>query len=295
VGTDTIALYNWGEPFLNPYVADILGILKRYGLKAAFSSNFIRRPRVSVDNLSVIKSIKFSVCGLSERNRKYIYGAGAVKALGNFTDLCEEWKKYQVPIVLSWQRYRFNEDEFWGAYKLAKRLKVYFNPYISYYNDLLDMLGYASGDFREDRLSSQMYDVSKRDILTEYLDLALRRAKKDSQTQCCSQWDYLAVDEYGQLLPCCGLTNRSPGHVLGKILDMSAKDMWTAKESFPLCGECVSHGLPYFADYLHAVEWPMFKPVGVYDRIWYLLHAPNGFVPQVKKSIRGLCTRLIGV
>jgi MoaA/NifB/PqqE/SkfB family radical SAM enzyme len=61
-----IALYNWGEPFLNPYFNEILGVLKENNLFAEISSNFGYVPDISLDLLGVIKEITVSLSGFSQ-------------------------------------------------------------------------------------------------------------------------------------------------------------------------------------------------------------------------------------
>ena len=80
----SISLYNWGEPFLNPELNDILNILGKNSLNASLSSNFIKKVDIKPENYKYISSVVFSLCSLEKENYKRIYGANIANVLVNF-------------------------------------------------------------------------------------------------------------------------------------------------------------------------------------------------------------------
>lgn len=140
--TPTIGLFNWGEPFLNPEINDILKILKKKKLYAGVSSNFIVKPEIDKDNLPVISKVTFSLSGFSQDSYGKIHGASLNKVLDNFEDFYDKIRDYapNTNLRIAWHRYTFNERELWEAYKYFDRPGIRFHPVIAYLNDLHEML-----------------------------------------------------------------------------------------------------------------------------------------------------------
>ena len=63
---DRVYLYNWGEPFLSPFMNEYLEILREHGLYAVISSNFQKVQPIREENFSVINEVLFSLSGMTE-------------------------------------------------------------------------------------------------------------------------------------------------------------------------------------------------------------------------------------
>jgi hypothetical protein len=73
-----------------------------------------------------------------------------------------------------------------------------------------------------------------------------------------SAWDFLVIDETGQLLLCCGFSNHDKDYVLGNIFEMSSQEIWDKKLHHPFCKKCVSSGLARYA-YSQGIHTPINK------------------------------------
>lgn len=237
--TYCIDLYNWGEPFLNPEINEVLQILKKKKLYANISSNFIVRPDIDKECLPVIRHLNFSLSGFSQDSYGRIHGASLNRVLNNFDNLYAQIRESspKTSISISWHRYLFNEDEFWGAYRYFNRPGIQFGPRVAYLNDLLELMDFLRGKLSEDRKKR-----AEKDIFLDHIRKGVEYCKEKSKNYRCPAWDSLVIDETGQLLLCCGITTYDSDHVLGNILEMSAEQIWKSKITDPFCNECLSSG-----------------------------------------------------
>lgn len=237
-----VAIYGWGEPFLNPKINDILQILKNRELEAGISSNFIIRPNIDKKLLSTIRSLTFSLSGFSQETYGRIHGASLEKVLNNFESFYSDLRKYSpdTEIKIAWHRYLFNENEFWRAHKYFNRPGIRVSPAIPYFDDGIDMMKFLKGKLSKNRLEKASKEL--------FLNRILKRVdyyKKKSKNYYCPEWDGLAIDEIGQLLTCCAFTRYDSDHVLGNVLEMSAEEILNIRD--PFCSECISSGFAGFA------------------------------------------------
>ena len=255
--TYSIPLYNWGEPFLNTEINDILQILKKKKLYADISSNLIVKPDIDKELLPIISKLTFSLSGFSQDSYGRIHGASLKKVLNNFEDFYVILRQYspKTMIQISWHRYLFNENEFWDAYKYFNRPGIRFLPLIAFINDFFVMM-----DFLKERLSEDRKNQFEKDLFLNHIRKRIAYHKKKSKNYRCPAWDFLVIDEIGQLLLCCGPSRYDSNHVLGNILEMSAEEIWKSKLSNALCNECISSGL---------ARWAYNQDIGgFYDRPW---------------------------
>ncbi|MFZ3071746.1 MAG: radical SAM protein [Thermodesulfobacteriota bacterium] len=269
----TILLYNWGEPFLNPGINDILKILKEKKLYAGISSNFILKPEVDKDNLQVISEVTFSLSGFSQDSYGKIHGASLNRVLDNFEDFYDKIRAYapNTKIRIAWHRYIFNEREFWEAYKYFDRPGINFNPAVAYLNDLSEMLNYAErglpGVLSEDRQRQV-----EADLFFNYISQKLAYHRQRSKHYQCFMWKYLVIDEIGQLLLCCGMTNDDLDHILGNVLEMSAEEIWQKKLSDSICKRCILSGLPRALSSIDYKPLPPGGGIGGHFELWYQIN-----------------------
>lgn len=253
-----VNLYNWGEPFLNKDINGILGILKERELQAIISSNFMTVPTIDDGLYSVIKSVVFSLSGFTQKSYEKIHGGKLDEVLENFKGLCESLRKStsKASITVAWHRYRFNDNEFWSAYRYFDRLGVRFQPAIAFLND-----GLLSLDFARGELDSSWDKKLRNDIYVEEIRRSIGDYKLLSDGYRCPEWDTLNIAEDGKLLLCCAGSSRDKEFILGDILEMSADEIWEKKRTNPICKKCVSSGLAkwYFARLAggyEVVPWP---------------------------------------
>ena len=286
----TIKLYNWGEPFLNPEINEILGILKKNKLYADVSSNFIFKPEIDKDLLPVINGAIFSLSGFSQDSYGKIHGASLDKVLENFDDFYKKIRRFapDTKISIAWHRYRFNESEFWQAYRYFDRPSIRFLPTVAYLNDLPEMLSFAQG-----RLSETRQRQAQSDLFLEHISQELAYYKQRSKHYRCFMRDQLVIDESGQLLLCCGMSAFDQEHVLGNILEMSREDVFRKKSLDLICPICISSGLP------RAIGSIGRKPLppggkGGYIKLWLKFNLADPFLSYLYSKVGGIIKDLPG-
>jgi len=238
-----INLYNWGEPFLNSNINDILQILKNNNLRAGISSNFIKLPDINKELLSVLNNVTFSLSGYSQSSYGKIHGATLKKVIANFETFCEDVKTHspKTKIMIYWHRYLFNEHEFWSMHKKLNRHGISFGSVIAYLND-----GIVMKRFLKDELSEDYIKRVKKDIFLDVIKKDVSNHKKKSKNYRCPQWDSIVIDESGQLLLCCCVTKYDYDCVLGEVCNMSSEEIWEKKLNHSFCDECISLGIARF-------------------------------------------------
>ena len=248
----TIGLYNWGDPFLNPKINDILKILHKHNLFGSVSSSFIKSPKIDNINLSILSSVIFSLSGFSNESYSKIHGVNLNLVLDNFDKFYDQIRRYspKTRITIAWHRYRFNESEFWDAYKYFDRSGIHFSPVVAYLNDGIEMLSYIEGS-----LSLKRKSVAEKDLFLDDISKMISYYANRSNGYHCDLQDMLVIDEIGQLLLCCTVTNEDPNCILGNILQMSAEDILKKKIFNSICDRCVRSGIAKW--YIHGTSKPI--------------------------------------
>ena len=240
---DIIALYNWGEPLLNPDFDEILQILGRKKLSASLSSNFIKDFSISEDSYKYIHNVVFSICSLEKENYKRIYGTDVTKTLQNFDKFLENKNKYnpQIDVAVKWLRYTFNEGEEEPVieYFGKRNVTVYPNIY-AYMNDGDAFCSYLSSG----KMNGYDLEQVKKDLCFERIEYILDNyAKKDFP---CEFKNRLMINESGQLSLCCTVTARNAEYNMGDIRKLDAEEIYQLIHNAKFCKVCESVKLPHF-------------------------------------------------
>jgi MoaA/NifB/PqqE/SkfB family radical SAM enzyme len=278
----TVNLYNWGEPFLNPKINDILRFLASRNLNATISSNLIAKANIHKENYPVIEGFVFSISGFDQKSYGRIHGANLSQVLENFEELYADFRLYspKTRILIAWHRYLFNEKQYRDAFKYFDRPGITFAPTVAYLNDCVEMWDFVKGNLPRERMASV-----KKDISLSHMRKGIAYSKSKSKDYYCPAWDHITLDETGQLLLCCGTTRYDSKYILGNLLEMSKDEIWQRKKNHPVCKECVSSGL---------AQW-LFDPPGFHSKPLLLrfrarsaLRALIKKVPNGDKIIKGL-------
>lgn len=277
-----ITLYNWGEPFLNKNINEILQILRKYDHFANLSSNFIHVPEIDHNSLSIIKNLVLSLSGMTQDTYGRIHGHKVKEVLDNFNTFYALLRKHSpdARIYVSWHRYQFNEHELWDAFKFFRRPAITFSPVTAFFNDGQEMMDYVKGTLAEDRMAA-----AKKDLFLEDISKSIAYHRKRSIGYKCPSWNSLAISEIGELLLCCTYS-RYDAHKFGNILELSADEIWQRKISDPVCNQCISKGLARYYN-LQSFDTPTERPLppgGGIDNI--LLHCNRQRVKRKWKSAR---------
>ncbi|MDR0822502.1 MAG: radical SAM protein [Endomicrobium sp.] len=238
-----IGLFNWGEPFLNPQLNDILRILGSNNLKAGISSNFIKKPNITPENYKNIDSYSFSLCSLNPKEYERIYGAKLEMVMENFNEFVKNRNQYNpnLKIIINWLRYQFNENEFIKAkeYFMKKGADEFADNMYAYINDGYAWIKYLNIGILEG------YDIEQicADIDFKRLNFVLGKAPANHY---CSIKDMIVINESSELTLCCTITSKNQEYNLGDIHKLSRLDIFRLKARSKICKQCEKAHLNYF-------------------------------------------------
>lgn len=235
-----LQLYNYGEPFINTHINEILEVVKKHGHTAGFSSNFIKLPKIKDENFDAIAFVVFSLCGLTEETYHHIYGGKIERTLSNFDAFLERKKEHNnnIQMTINWLMYRFNESQFDEAKEYFEKRNCEFRPISAYVNDVQKMIDVGKGTLDKNQYKKIDLDID--------LDSTLKRMntlKKKYPDYHCPQLDGIVINESGKLLCCSELDRDHENYDLGDILSLDAKETMKRKKHVDICKDCLKYGV----------------------------------------------------
>ena len=241
VDKDTVYFfYNWGEPFLNPELFDILAYMYerklRYGLSTNASVPWKLKRDIPNDFFADMVHFRISYCGFSQESYDRIHGFNFEKIKANTKEIIRNARKYGANYIeIHYHVYQFNEgDEFIRAKEFCKKLNVCFFPIYAYFNDYNRGIGYLNNT-----LPIEEYKAASKELYLFYVDGVL---KKRPANYPCPQFDKLTIDENGDLLPCCAAIHEK----LTNIVERTPAEIEEWRHNVRSCIECRNTGLDYW-------------------------------------------------
>lgn len=233
-----VQLYNWGEPFLHPHFEKLLSILTKNGVHYGFSTNCSVFKDLSPDVLTNLNNVTFSMPGFSFDSYDRIHGFNFEQIKQNITTMVNLWRKsgYKGSFVIAYHVYQFNILECEAAAKFASELGIG----ISFVHASLNGYNLLRSYF-DDTMSREALKKCSSELITYfYKDL------KRPANYRCDQFDYLVINEYCELLPCCGVERGMPLYSLGKVSEMTLGQIKDKKLNAKYCKKCAEIGMDYF-------------------------------------------------
>jgi radical SAM protein with 4Fe4S-binding SPASM domain len=247
-----ILLWDWGEPFLNPSIYEMISYAKQKGIKVVSSTNghlFAKIDQANKLIASGLDSIIFAVDGISQETYEPYRQGGDLKSVLQGIQMVVERKralKSKTPLVnFRLIVMKHNEHEIPKLKELARSLQV----------DALTLktLNPVNRDF-------YAQDKSEDRIQNEFLpdDYRYRRFRYDSTGQnviriklnpCKQLWNNPVIHWNGTVCTCS--YDPKEKHVLGDLNQESFKNIWDGApyrdlrrqfrqgwKKLPLCGDC---------------------------------------------------------
>ncbi|MBN1772431.1 MAG: SPASM domain-containing protein [Deltaproteobacteria bacterium] len=258
---ETLTLHNWGEPFLNPELHEIITLAAGSGRRVHADSNFNfpALDRAAAERLvrSGLRSLHASIDGTSQTAyERYRVGGDLALAMHNLRRLAEARDRLRVPIELAWKFivHRHNEHELEAAVRSARELGVPIlfqllstdgDPdWLSSFHDRSDRL--PPGAPLEVELAGEMFRIAWQNHVptSRYLgrrDPALDPARPPRRRSfpvnivelaldprlpwCCRHpFETLYVNSDGSVTPCC--TAWGTNMTVGNLLEQPFEEVW---------------------------------------------------------------------
>lgn len=233
-------LCSWGEPMLHPELNMILRILNKNNIYFALSTNASKIVHFDNDVLENLYELRFSMPGFSQSSYDRIHGFSFDRILRNIYMLIENIEKEgaSVHLTMAYHLYQFNIGEIGAAAKFCKENGIEFAPYVAYLNDFNLLRSYV-----DKSISQELLGKMSKDLLLYYVDELIAKAPKNYE---CPQFNFLAIDEYCNVLTCCLLPKDHPEYSLGNIFALSYNEIQKGKRSQSVCIDCIKSGISYW-------------------------------------------------
>jgi len=237
---DAVSLFNWGEPTLHPKLNEILKVLKNRDLNFSISTNASKIFHFDDAILSNLQMLMFSVSGFSQSSYDRIHGFKFESILNNIRTYCKNVRKKgsTTKLSMAYHIYQFNIGEIHSARNFCRENGIDFLPYMAFLSDYYMMKSYL-----DQSASSELMTKIAKDLFLFYVDDLLAKMPKD---YICPQYSILAIDEYCNVLTCCGLPKGHPEYSLGKLSALSADEIRKGKLSQKTCAGCIKSGQAYW-------------------------------------------------
>ncbi|MBN1638678.1 MAG: SPASM domain-containing protein, partial [Ignavibacteriales bacterium] len=218
-------LFNWGEPFLNKEIFEIIEEINSRNIYTIIHSNFsFETDKIFFEKLvnSGLKQLIISLDGASQNTyEKYRRNGDFGKVIQNIkttTETKKKFKKRNPKIIWKYIVNKFNENEIELAKKKAKELGI---------EIIFDKIG----------LSDDIPDLEFKPSLEERRSLWLPRNEKYilphykkselkfmNEKPCNQLFTSVTIAPDGKVVPCCWITDKT--NIWGDLLTQSFEDIW---------------------------------------------------------------------
>lgn len=207
-GLESIMLWNYGEPLLNPDIFEMIKYAKKFNIRTITSTNAYFLPE-NIGNIinSGLDKLIVSLDGASkETYEKYRLNSDFNKVSQSIHDLCHK-KNSSLTVELQYIIMRHNEHEIDKIKKLAKQYKV-------------DRLSLKSVWFLDKRLKDQYHELLPKN--PKY------QRKIEQSGYCIRPWYHMTIQWNGDVAPCCYDANCQIN--LGNVLNDGVRGVWNGNK-----------------------------------------------------------------
>lgn len=226
-GYDTVGLYNWTEPFLNPRIPDYVRLVKSAGLACDASSTLSLRARTDLiaETLRAgLDKLIVSLSGFTQETHAVNHRGGDLALVKqNLETISRLRAAERIPteVVLRFLRFDHNADDAGPLADYARRLGFAF--------EILPGVGMV-----DNPISNYVHEDVYRSRLANY---SPARPHERPGEVCPLIMETIAVDAGGMVSLCCA--NPSfPALEIGPYLELTGPEILLARYTHPICPSC---------------------------------------------------------
>jgi MoaA/NifB/PqqE/SkfB family radical SAM enzyme len=246
---DGVGLFNWTEPLLHYDIANLVRVVKSYGVPCRLSSNLniLKSP----DALMAAEptSLRVSVSGFRQESYGRTHAGGDIERVkANMILLAESRTrvKSSTQLEVLYHRYLGNLDEEVEFRKFAEGLGYLFRPAWAFMMPIEKSLAYLAPDEIEVELAES--DQSTIERLALSLGEASQAAMKYKDRPCVLQDEQMTIDFQGNVAVCCAVFD-STKYGVGSYLETPLAELQARKHKQEICSKCTSRGLHVYSVY----------------------------------------------
>ncbi|MFI3221240.1 MAG: SPASM domain-containing protein [Methylococcales bacterium] len=276
---DSVALFNWTDPLINPRLPELVQTVKNLGLPCYISSNLNLLKNEDALMLANPDLIRVSMSGYTQENYGINHRGGEIsKVLENLERLVAARSRTgsKTIIDIMYHRYLGNLDDEFKLRELANRLGVKFETSWAFLMPVEKILAFAYNDSRFSPMNEEDREVIKRLALP--FDEAISIAEYHREQSCSLIENQIVMDVQGNVILCCGIYDQDK-YKLGNFLDRSfseiTNDKYQLEKCKSICGACTKKGVHVYVTY----DRPEFDQVATQN---VLQHYAEALVVKVK-------------
>lgn len=218
-----IHLYNWGEPFLHPQFSEIIQVLINNNIKYGLSTNgSIYKELIDTP---LLHELKFSLPGYSQESYNKIHKLDFQAIIDNIDRHMSSIPHHKINIT--YFIYPFNIHEI----ELIKSKYQHINFNLPYYNDYDSSVRFMEGNL----MPWDMFVDHVRNIEHNNID-----------DVCPLITSNITIDEYCNVLQCCGLPKNSQYYSVGRLFNLTHDEVQNRRLSCVECIRCKSLNIPNY-------------------------------------------------
>lgn len=226
----SVSLFNWGEPFLNAHIFDILDIAREYDIKTDIDTNFSlhftdeKLLKIARSGLSVLR---VSLDGASQKTYGvYRHGGDFELAFSNMKRLRKLQKKAGLKTPRIYWKFlvnKFNENELEKAKQMAKDIDVrLLFDYFLLADDIRDISVTPGQSIAEKR---KFWLTTKKQYLAKQYQSDTLETPYFHRT-CPWLFSSLVIHPDGNVLPCCYAASEESS--MGNVHTQSVDEIWNS-------------------------------------------------------------------
>ena len=231
-----INLFNKGEPTLHPNFLEILKILHDNDLMFTVSTNSSKFIEIPEQIQKKMQFLIISMPGFSQKSYDRIHGFSFKEIIKN----TEMWIKNYNPnkIKLNFHIYQFNLDEINLAKKFCEEKGIEFFSEFAWFIDFKLSIAYLNGT-----IDKKILHKASKDLFFYYIDDLIAQCPLNYQ---CPEFDNLVIDEYCNVLTCCGVLKNCHNYSIGSLFSLSKEEIEQKKKNQDVCIDCLRLGRSYW-------------------------------------------------
>lgn len=272
-----VALYDWGEPLLNPHLPELIGIVHRHGLDSLISSNLNRSHGIKEMMEAEPAEVRISCSGFVQENYKRTHSGGNIETVKANMELVKQHRRGKTRVYVYWHRYQHNAADGKQMAALCEKLGFDFEPYEAYMMPVEKVIARWTGERKEpDEVESLLLTP-----LAEHQRLVA--SKKDYK--CSIQHHVMTLNHLGQVQLCCAVFDPDK-FTLCDYLTTPIEEIQRRRFAHDYCGTCASHGAHAYAQaYTHRDQSHLAESLKTAYARWGYKIVPPKIAFRVKEAL----------
>ncbi len=244
-----VYLYNWTEPFLHPKLAEMVRIVRSFGVPCGVSTNLNLLRDIDDVLAADLSMLKVSLSGFTQDVYGTTHRRGDIETVKRNMTLVSEAKQRvgaKTRLVVAFHRYLGNHEDEHQMRAFAEDLGFEFEPAWAYFMPLEKMLAFAGSDFVDVEINDE--DRAIIDRLAIPLDKSVEVMRENYEESCPLRDKQVAITSAGDVMLCCTVFDKTKYKIV-PFLDTSLAEIQDIRNAHAMCDACMSNGLHNFFTY----------------------------------------------